>query len=71
MADISMCNREHCPLGAKCYRKTAPKSLLWQSYQTYTPVFNEKTKEVECTGFKDNKKFENNKRPRGLKDGIF
>jgi hypothetical protein len=37
MADISMCSGQDCPVKEKCYRFTAPKSLIAQSYFTESP----------------------------------
>jgi hypothetical protein len=35
MADISKCKGYKCPLKKKCYRFTAPESLVWQSYSDF------------------------------------
>lgn len=32
MVDITMCSGHGCPLKDKCYRYTATKNPLWQSY---------------------------------------
>ena len=32
MADITMCPGTSCPVKENCYRFTAPKNELWQSY---------------------------------------
>ena len=32
MADITCCSGNDCPVKETCYRFTAPKSLVWQSY---------------------------------------
>jgi hypothetical protein len=32
MADITVCPGTDCPVKEKCYRFTAPRSELWQSY---------------------------------------
>lgn len=46
MSDITMCNGKDCPLKESCYRYTAPKSLIWQSYFQVTP-YNHKEEECE------------------------
>jgi hypothetical protein len=45
MADISKCVGKDCPIKEKCYRYTAPKSLIWQSYANF--------KYIEGEGCKD------------------
>lgn len=51
MAGISMCLGEGCPRKESCYRFTAPKSLVWQSYFNYQP-----DPDGDCEGFKSNGK---------------
>ena len=46
MADITMCTGKDCPLKESCYRFTAPKSLVWQSYFTEPPII--KGEEIDC-----------------------
>lgn len=49
MADISKCNGVACLRKESCYRFTAPKSLVWQSMQNYTP-----DPDGDCEGYLDN-----------------
>ena len=37
MADITMCDGKGCSKKKKCYRYTAPKTPLWQSFFVTTP----------------------------------
>jgi hypothetical protein len=46
MADITCCEGTNCPLKEKCYRFTAPKSELYQSYLMKEPFREEKGKTV-------------------------
>ena len=32
MADITVCSGTNCPVKEQCYRFTAPKNEMWQSY---------------------------------------
>jgi hypothetical protein len=60
MADISMCSGEGCPFKDTCYRHTAPKSLVWQSYFTEPPII--KGEEITCEYYWENEKDEGNNR---------
>ncbi len=37
MADITMCEGDHCPVKDNCYRYTAPVNEYMQSYFVVTP----------------------------------
>lgn len=50
MADITMCDGVECPIKDKCYRHTAPKSKLGQSYFWGSPM-----KDGKCIYFWDEK----------------
>ena len=54
MADIMMCSGKDCPFKDTCYRFTAPKSPIWQSYFMGTPVV--KGEEVSCDYYWKNEK---------------
>ena len=36
-ADITMCSGQDCPIKEKCYRFTAPKNMIRQSYFAQSP----------------------------------
>jgi hypothetical protein len=57
MADITMCSGKKCPKKKSCYRFTAPKNDLYQSYFVNPPIEkgsceyfwdNEETKKGKC-----------------------
>lgn len=48
-----MCTGVGCPLAAKCYRHTAPKSDYRQAFFTEPPIF-----EGECTKFINNENYD-------------
>jgi hypothetical protein len=35
MADITMCEGNNCPIKANCFRFTAHKDEMWQSYANF------------------------------------
>jgi hypothetical protein len=45
-ADITMCSGQDCPIKEKCYRFTAPKSTILQSYFAEPPGKTEDSKFV-------------------------
>ncbi len=54
MADITCCQGTDCPLASKCYRHTAKKDPLWQSY-FMTPPYSKETN--TCDEFWNNEKY--------------
>ena len=49
MADITMCRGLNCPLKESCYRHTANRNLIWQSY-----FMNEPIKDGKCDMYWNN-----------------
>lgn len=48
VADIRMCSGQGCPVKDRCYRYTAPKSLVWQPFFMEVPYNHENE---ECDHF--------------------
>ena len=62
MADITCCSGNGCPLKESCYRFTAPKSLVWQSYFTEPPII--KGEEITCNYYWEIKTNKDGKKSR-------
>jgi len=55
MADISMCKGDNCKLKEKCYRFTATREEIWQSYFLKPPIDDE----GNCEYYWDNESTKN------------
>jgi len=53
MPDISMCGNKTCPMRLNCYRYMATPNPDWQTYSSFTPVYNSVKKILECEWFID------------------
>ena len=51
MPDISLCQNQRCELKDICYRYKAKPNGEYQTYGSFYPTINTRTREMECEYF--------------------